>query len=119
MPNIAQLHWTFVGLVPSLTKRASLESTHSVEESRNQVRFLHLLRYSTRDNNAIQIVRASVNELPVEVLANIFEGCVERETRKLSPQMFRSYLYGIPKGSPPLLFLQVCRYWREVALSTS
>jgi hypothetical protein len=67
---------------------------------------------------SMQMLRASINELPVEVLANIFEGLVERETRQLSPQTFRSYLYGIPKGYPPILFLQVCRYWREVALST-
>ncbi|KIM39528.1 hypothetical protein M413DRAFT_29252 [Hebeloma cylindrosporum] len=63
-------------------------------------------------------VRAGINKLPDEILAYIFEGCVEQEIPRLSPQPFRSYLYPTV-GSPPMLFLQICRRWREVAYSTS
>ncbi|KIM39570.1 hypothetical protein M413DRAFT_29285 [Hebeloma cylindrosporum] len=97
---IDQLNPTIVGLEKGLTKRAPCS-----------IRLL--------EKAGSRSARASVNKLPVELLAYIFEGCVERETRQLSPQPFRSYLYGVPAGSPPILFLQICRHWREVALSTS
>ncbi|KIM39535.1 hypothetical protein M413DRAFT_29258 [Hebeloma cylindrosporum] len=66
-------------------------------------------------------VRASIKDLPVELLVYIFQECVEQEIPRLSPQPFRSYLYptvGVVP-SPPMVFLQICRRWRDVAYSTS
>ncbi|KIM39556.1 hypothetical protein M413DRAFT_29274 [Hebeloma cylindrosporum] len=66
-------------------------------------------------------VGASTDKLPVELLAYIFEECAmqQRDIRPLSREMFRSHLRSVEAEYPPMLFLQICRRWREIALSTS
>ncbi|KAJ7192159.1 hypothetical protein GGX14DRAFT_480334 [Mycena pura] len=49
----------------------------------------------------------SINSLPFEILAEIFL-CARHECRHKTPSGKR----------PPLLLLRVCRYWRDVAVST-
>ncbi|KIM37839.1 hypothetical protein M413DRAFT_251098 [Hebeloma cylindrosporum] len=59
-----------------------------------------------------------INELPPEVLAQIFEaGLVWKQSGFLPEDHFfpNRSIYGYA----PTIYLQVCRYWREVALSTS
>ncbi|KIM39205.1 hypothetical protein M413DRAFT_29391 [Hebeloma cylindrosporum] len=59
-----------------------------------------------------------INEIPPEVLAQIFEAGMVWKQHGFTPEnsFFPSReIYGYP----PMVYLQVCRYWREVALSTS
>ncbi|KAF8968245.1 hypothetical protein BDZ97DRAFT_1916093 [Flammula alnicola] len=61
------------------------------------------------------------NKLPFEVLGQIFELTVERVHFRLSDKLLRSHLkVGYSSGRiAPFNLLQVCRYWRAVAQSTS
>ncbi|KIM37845.1 hypothetical protein M413DRAFT_30517 [Hebeloma cylindrosporum] len=59
-----------------------------------------------------------INKVPPEILAHIFEAGMVWKQSGFSPEnpfFPNCHIY----GDAPMIYLRVCRYWREVALSTS
>ena len=75
--------------------------------------------FGTSSTNNIQRGKTPVNEVPAEILAQIFLAGMEWKRPGFTPGSRWSCNRGALDGCAPMIYLKVCRYWREVALSTS
>ena len=89
-----------------------------IEFGAKQVRVGFTFRTSSFDN-MIQRGKTPVNEVPAEILAQIFLAGMEWKRPGFSPGSRVSCNRAALSGCAPMIYLKVCRYWREVALSTS
>jgi len=74
---------------------------------------------STLSYNLYQMGNTPINEVPAEVLAKIFEVSMCWKPAGFSPHNMLLPSRRILDGYAPMIYLKVCKYWREVALSTS
>lgn len=86
---------------------------------RRQTSTSDLFSMSTSSDVIRQGGKAPVNEVSAEILAQIFEAGMQWKPPGLSPHNCCAPYREALDGYAPMVYLKVCKYWREVALSTS
>ncbi|KAF9049044.1 hypothetical protein BJ165DRAFT_1464166 [Panaeolus papilionaceus] len=130
MPGLIRAENTsFLGQMKvSISRTPAPKQVHSVISSRafaisldTPTHYLSSGSLPLPDTRATRHPTLSINDLPPEILAEIFHAYLfwEDESDLIEPELEGLIPVIEPSSrAAPLLFCQVCSYWREVAIST-